>query len=125
MSYDLRGNVVLRRRTAAPGSDLADIEMEAEYPPSLFGLANGWPIGCVAASQRVCNKPLWTEDANDNRTDYSYDPAHGGVLSVAGPAVEVVGATRTRLMATIQRQLTSLGVPAVARRYPPSVTPAQ
>jgi YD repeat-containing protein len=87
LGFDLRNNVVLRRKIAAPGTNLANIEATASYPDSNFGLANGWAVGCVAASQKVCNKPLTTTSERGFTTDYVYDPAHGGVLSETGPAV--------------------------------------
>jgi YD repeat-containing protein len=36
---------------------------------------------------RTCNRPITTTDANNNVTDYTYAPEHGGVLTETGPAV--------------------------------------
>lgn len=75
-AYDARGNVLAIRNGAA-GDTAA---------PLLYSA--GYPAGC--ANPVTCNKPLWTKDANGNQTDYTYDPNHGGVLTVAGPAVNGV-----------------------------------
>lgn len=34
----------------------------------------------------TCNKPNWTLDGMGRQTDYTYDPTHGGVLTVTLPA---------------------------------------
>jgi YD repeat-containing protein len=62
------------RRKAKPGTGLADIVTSATYPTS-------------CSSIFTCNKPLTTTDANGNITTYTYDAAHGGVLTASGPAV--------------------------------------
>ena len=40
----------------------------------------------LCASIKVCNRPDWIRDARGNQTDFTYDPAHGGVLTVTQPA---------------------------------------
>lgn len=52
----------------------------------------GWaePSNCPTLSRKICNKPIWRKDFKGNQTDYSYDPAHGGVLTETGPAVNGV-----------------------------------
>jgi hypothetical protein len=40
----------------------------------------------VCSNFLTCNKPNWTRSANGQQTDYTYDPAHGGVLTVLEPA---------------------------------------
>lgn len=64
-------------KQAKPGSGLADIIVHASYPI----------IDCEHVSPKVCNGPADRTDANGNRTDYTYDLAHGGVLTETGPAV--------------------------------------
>lgn len=72
-SYDARGNITeTRRKSKTPGTP-ADIVTTA-----------GYEVSC--ANPKVCNKPVWTKDAKGNQTDYTYDPNHGGVLSVTAPA---------------------------------------
>lgn len=71
--YDARGNVIETRRTAKDGSGLADVVTTSGYDAS-------------CTNPLVCNKPLWTRDAKGNQTDYTYDPNHGGVLTVTQPA---------------------------------------
>ncbi|TND00019.1 MAG: hypothetical protein FD120_2808, partial [Gammaproteobacteria bacterium] len=64
-TYDSRGNLVSDGITTA-----------------------GFDATCV--NIRTCNKPNWTRDPKLNQTDYVYDPTHGGVLSITGPAVNGV-----------------------------------
>ncbi|HST36574.1 MAG TPA: hypothetical protein VLK25_08100 [Allosphingosinicella sp.] len=77
--YDARGNLNLVRQIPKPGSELPTLQASAIFPPS-----------CGAADRRTCNLPTSTTDYNGNTTDYAYDPAHGGVLTVTGPAVNGV-----------------------------------
>jgi YD repeat-containing protein len=58
-----------------PGSTpvLADIVRRATY-------------NCLPTTMAICTKPITTTDANQNVTDYSYDPVHGGMLSETRPA---------------------------------------
>lgn len=71
LSYDARGNRTLRTYEASDDSSL--ISIEAHFPDACGNMI-------------FCNKPEWTEDARDNRTDYEYDPVHGGVTKVTKPA---------------------------------------
>jgi YD repeat-containing protein len=75
-TYDDRGNV-LTIRNGATGDTTAPLLYSAGYP-------------ATCANPATCNQPLWTKDANGNQTDFSYDPGHGGVLTVTGPAVNGV-----------------------------------
>lgn len=72
-SYDARGNDTQAQRVAKPGSGTATITMSATYAAT-----------CADPS---CNQPLTTTDARGNVTDYTYDTAHGGVLTVTAPAM--------------------------------------
>lgn len=93
LGYDRRGNVLSSRRVG-PGE--ADITSATGYPDDNSGFL---PTGCIAASQKLCNKPMYriapngivgpnvTLENNPYRTDYTYDPAHGMVLTETGPAV--------------------------------------
>ncbi|WP_229954365.1 RHS repeat domain-containing protein [Parasphingorhabdus litoris] len=71
--YDSRGNVEETRVVAKPGSGLANLVTTAEYPNS-------------CTNTKTCNKPTQTTDANGKKTDYTYDPTHGGVLTITRPA---------------------------------------
>lgn len=73
MQYDARGNVTQTTKIAKPGSGDGTITTSAKYDPTCSNAA-------------TCNQPSFTIDARGNRTDYSYDPNHGGLLSVTGPA---------------------------------------
>lgn len=77
--HDARGNVVRQVTSAIPGSGLPDLESTAVYPAT-----------CGATDRRICNKPTSVTDTRGNTTDYTYDPAHGGVLTETGPAVSGV-----------------------------------
>jgi RHS repeat-associated protein len=45
----------------------------------------GYPTGCNVSTLVYCNKRLYEIDARGNRTDYTYDPVHGGVLTKTLP----------------------------------------
>lgn len=46
--------------------------------------SGSFPVTCT--NPKTCNKPDYEIDARGKRTDYTYDPAHGGVLTVTYPA---------------------------------------
>lgn len=71
--YDPRGNLTEVRQVAKPGSGLADIVVTANYDAD-------------CTNPKTCNKPNWIRDARGNQTDFTYDPTHGGVLTVTLPA---------------------------------------
>lgn len=74
VQYDTRGNVTQRKQVAKPNSGLADIIETAHYDD------------CTGSNFRICNRPVWTRDARGSQTDYTYDPNHGGVMTVTAPA---------------------------------------
>jgi hypothetical protein len=74
---DSRGNVEQVTRTPKTGSTLAPLVMKAEYPDA-------------CSNRKTCNKPEYIIDERNNRTDFTYDPVHGGVLTETGPAVNGV-----------------------------------
>ena len=59
-----------------------------------YPLGSAFPIGCGAgpADAKRCDKPIARIDERGNQTDYSYDPAHGGILTETAPAVNGVRA---------------------------------
>jgi hypothetical protein len=59
-------------RHATTGSGLSDVVMSAGY-------------NCLLSTIRFCNKPTLVTDARNNSTTYTYDPAHGGVLTETLP----------------------------------------
>jgi YD repeat-containing protein len=93
---DNRQNLLKTTRKAKPGTGLPDIVTEADYPPVRYDPPDAYtrPVGCQATSQKLCDKPTWVEDAKDNRTDFTYDPAHGGVLTETSPAVNGIRAQK-------------------------------
>lgn len=79
LTYDAFRNVSRYRRIAKPGSGLADIITSSTF-------------NCL--SPKSCAKPASVTDAKGNVTDYTYSPAHGGVLTETAPAVNGVRAQK-------------------------------
>ena len=79
----------LRSCCIAPG--LADMPPgsvsfgQAFLPDYPAGHPFPWACGSGVAQFRLCNKPIMMIDANGNQTDYTYDQAHGGVLTETLP----------------------------------------
>jgi YD repeat-containing protein len=73
-TYDGRGNIVSAHQIAKPGSNLSDIVSSAVYPSS-------------CSNRKTCNKPTSVTDPKGNVTSFTYDAAHGGVLTVTSPGV--------------------------------------
>ncbi|MFZ4747835.1 MAG: hypothetical protein ACOYLK_13220 [Sphingomonas sp.] len=71
----------------------------------LLGYGGGtFDLGCGSgpSDAKLCDKPTATVDPRNNQTDYTYDPAHGGVLTETAPAV---GGVRPQTRSTyVQRQ---------------------
>jgi RHS repeat-associated protein len=72
-SRDVRGNVTEVRHVAKPGSGLDDIVSTANYDAN-----------CTITAK--CNKPNFTIDPMQNRTDYSYDASTGELTRAQLPA---------------------------------------
>ena len=82
-SYDSRGNITeVRQVSKTPGTQ-HDIVTSAAFPTS-------------CTNPRTCNKPTSTTDAT-GQTDYTYDSAHGGVLSITAPAAMAASNQRSRV----------------------------
>jgi hypothetical protein len=65
-----------------------ELVWSAYYPEGRYNPAGSYNyVGCVAASAKLCDKPVWTRDPNQNQTDFTYDHNHGGALTATGPAV--------------------------------------
>jgi RHS repeat-associated protein len=77
-TYDARGNVTQTRLVSKTPGTPADIVTSSAYP-------------ATCANPVTCNSPTSTTDAKGNVTDYTYDPVHGGVLSVTSPSATVGG----------------------------------
>jgi RHS repeat-associated protein len=74
-TLDDRGNRLETRIKAIPASGQPDIV-----------ITSGFDSNCTASTAVTCNKPKWTRDAKGQQTDYTYDPVHGGVLTITAPA---------------------------------------
>jgi RHS repeat-associated protein len=77
-TYDSRGNITQVVNVPKAGSGGVNITTSASYDAT-----------CV--DFKKCNKPNSTTDAKGNVTDYTYDPAHGGVLTITLPPATVGG----------------------------------
>jgi RHS repeat-associated protein len=80
-AYDARGNVTCSMAVAKGAG--AQICAQPSTSAKIVTLA-GFSASC--ANPVICNKPEWTRDAKGNQTDYTYDPTHGGVLTITRPA---------------------------------------
>ncbi len=76
LGYDGRYNIRYTEVSADPPGSASDIVTSAVFDDP-----------CV--NPKTCNKPKSTTDARGNVTDYTYDPVHGGVLTITGPAPSV------------------------------------
>jgi RHS repeat-associated protein len=72
-TYDARGNVTRKVSTPKSGSGLTQKVEEA-----------GYDAACPYPA--TCNEPNYVVDARGGRTDFTYDTAHGGVLTETRPA---------------------------------------
>jgi hypothetical protein len=87
-TYDSVNRLLSSTNKAKYASGLADQLTTLAYVEA--------PTTALCASPKVCNKPLWVRDAKGNlaenlsnanmQTDYTYSPAHGGILTETGPA---------------------------------------
>ena len=73
LTLDDRGNVTETRAVGKSGSGVSDIVTTA-----------GFDTTCSVP--KTCNQPIWTRDAKNSQTDYTYDSTHGGVLTATLPA---------------------------------------
>jgi YD repeat-containing protein len=69
-----RGNATSVTRHPKPGSGISASTVTWSYPQ-------------ICTNPVTCNQPEYTVDAQGGRTDFTYDPVHGGITSVLGPAV--------------------------------------
>lgn len=72
-TYDPRGNITQTDYVPKANSGLSAKSTTAGYDGS-------------CGNAVTCNQPNWTRDASGAETDYSYDPTHGGITTIALPA---------------------------------------
>ena len=89
-AYDGRGNIIQTTLAPRSGSGLANIVTSAAYP-------------ATCANPVTCNLPTSTTDARGNVTNYTWDSAHGGLLTVTAPA-PTAGAARPQTRITYAPQ---------------------
>jgi YD repeat-containing protein len=73
-AYDVRGNVITKTQKAKPGSGLTDLVTTTAYGEG--------PTVAVCSNPITCNKPAYTIDARNFRSDYGWDAATGMPLSL-------------------------------------------
>jgi RHS repeat-associated protein len=86
-ALDGRGN--LTTTTYHPKSGTGTITTSAVYPTSCTNVV-------------TCNLPTSITDANSHTTAYTYDPTHGGVLTVTQPAVGGISPKTTYTYTALQ-----------------------
>jgi len=101
----MRGSLSSVRAVAKPGTGAADLTALTLYET-------------LCSNVRTCNRPKSTTDARGNKTDFAYDPTHGGVLTETGPAVNDV-----QPQARHQYQQRSAWISNGAGGYQASATP--
>lgn len=105
LTYDSRGNVTQALLVPKSGSGLSNITLAASYD-------------ATCANVVKCNQPNWTRDGKGNETDYTYDPVHGGVLTVTRPA-PATGGVRPQTRVSYTR-LGSSGSPSATGVFMPT-----
>jgi RHS repeat-associated protein len=71
-TYDSHGNITSKRSISKPGFSLPDKVERAVYPST--------------CTELTCYRPIYTVDANGNRTDYTFSSVHGGLLTKTEPS---------------------------------------
>lgn len=97
-NYDAAGNNRIQQSIPRAGSGDTVIEVVRHFPnatPFEFSSAVN-PNICDAVSQVLCDKPTKTIDGRGNETDFTYDPVHGGVLTITAPPVSAPDGTSVR-----------------------------
>jgi len=80
--YTGAGNISEKRHVAKVGTGLTDLVESAAFDfISTYPAHPNWGLHY---------KPTSVSDGRGNRTDYTYDPVHGGLLTETGPAVNGV-----------------------------------
>ncbi len=85
---DWNGNATGVADIPKVGSGLATMSSGQSFPEPILGSIRG---NCIAASPRLCDKPIDRTDPAGNKTEFTYAPEHGGVLTKKLPAVQVGG----------------------------------
>lgn len=94
-TYDNRGNVTQKSYVPNDGGQI--LYENAGYDATCSNIV-------------TCNRPNWYEDRKGNRTNITYDPVHGGILTVTAPAVNGISAQRRyTYIQRYPRTLTSSG----------------
>lgn len=96
MVRDLRGNITEQRLIPVGGST-ADALVNTQT----------FPADCTF--YRTCNRPTQIIDPNGSATNFTYDNAHGGMLTAMGPAPQSGGARPLLLITWGQRYAWDLG----------------
>jgi hypothetical protein len=81
-------NLQSRVTMPIPGTNQTPLTITQSFP-ALYAEVP-FPNGCDAPSRKLCTKPINRVDERGNQTDFTYDPAHGGILTETSPAVNGV-----------------------------------
>lgn len=82
INRDVIGNAPSIVDSPKPNTGLPPITRTQSFPTAQWSATSI----CDAASPKLCTKPIVQTDAKNNQTDYTYDPAHGGTLTMTLPA---------------------------------------
>jgi len=92
--YDSQGRLI---RVTQPEGNYVEYTLDArgnsttttvvaKTGPGPANIITGATFDATCTNRMTCNKPNTTTDARGNVTNYTYDPTHGGVLTVTAPA---------------------------------------
>lgn len=89
------GNQVTYARDGRGNATTTTFVPKAGTPVQPLKTTAGYETACTAAIAARCNLPIWTRDARDVQTDYTYDDATGLVKTVLKPS-PVANAARSK-----------------------------
>jgi len=88
--HDDRGNIIQVMKVPKASSGASSIVTSAGFDT-------------ICNNRKTCNQPNWTKDANGNRTDYTYHPNSGGIVSKMEPSAQAGGSRPLTLFEYIPR----------------------
>lgn len=79
LERDFRGNITKHQTIEVGGTEVTALTTRQQFPAD-------------CSSYRTCNRPTRVTDARGAATDFTYDNAHGGLLTAMGPSPVANGA---------------------------------
>lgn len=119
-SWSWYGHVKLRpRRITQPSG--AFVEYTYDHRQNITSIVSSpagggapvrtqWGYDTTCGNYLTCNKPNFRIDESNRRTDYTYDPVHGGILSALEPASAVGGQGNIRGMTSYEYDDGGVGI---------------